>query len=335
MRIVIGPADMAACRYAISPLIETMSALRLVAGQKRAGPLGPLIGRLRPRYERLRGDEPVGTLVALFRLNGYNADFIQPPPTGVGLTFAEELAAMRATPLDRAREEIARNLVGHRTPPAYARRILEAPDVVDRLAGGIEAVWTALLEPEWPRLRALLERDVIQRAGRLSAYGWAAALRDLDPRLRWRASGQTGTIEVRVRDEGEYSLGGRGLLFVPTVFAPLIAYVEPPWPYAILYPARGVAEMFGAPDRQCPDDALQRLIGGSRAAVLLALAVPATTSQLVAQLGLSLGTVGDHLATLHAAGLLTRTRVGRSVRYERTAIGDALAAPAAEDGGRR
>jgi DNA-binding transcriptional ArsR family regulator len=93
--------------------------------------------------------------------------------------------------------------------------------------------------------------------------------------------------------------------------------------------------MFGAPDRQGPDDALQRLIGGSRAAVLLALAVPATTSQLVAQLGLSLGTVGDHLATLHAAGLLTRTRVGRSVRYERTAIGDALAAPAAEDGGRR
>ena len=326
MRIEVSPADIAACRYTVSPLIEAMSALRVLAGLEPAGPLGPVLMRLRPRYEVLRRDPAVGTLVALFRHRGYNADFIQPPPDRVGLTFAEELAAVRSTPLRRARREIARNLAGHRTPPAYARRILDAPDVVDRLADGIEAVWAALVEPEWPRLRGILERDVVQRAGRLAAYGWAEALADLDPRLRWRSVGSTGTIEVRVRDRSTYSLGGRGLLFVPTVFGKLITYVEPPWPYAIVYPARGIADLLGPADPARPRDALDRLIGPSRAAVLRALGVPATTSQLVAQLGLALGTVGDHLAALHAAGLVTRLRVGRAVRYERTALGDALAA---------
>jgi hypothetical protein len=171
MRIEVSSADVAASRYAISPLIETMSALRVVAGKETAGPLGPVVARLRPRYEALRRDPAIGTLVALFRHGGYNADFTQPPPAGVGLTFAEELAAVRGTPLRRARAEIARNLAGHPAPPAYAQRILDAPDVIARLADGIEAAWTALIEPEWPRLRAVLERDVVQRAGRLAAYG--------------------------------------------------------------------------------------------------------------------------------------------------------------------
>jgi DNA-binding transcriptional ArsR family regulator len=325
MRIEVSSADVAASRYAISPLIETMSALRVVAGKETAGPLGPVVARLRPRYEALRRDPAIGTLVALFRHGGYNADFTQPPPAGVGLTFAEELAAVRRTPLRRARAEIARNLAGHPAPPAYAQRILDAPDVIARLADGIEDAWTALIEPEWPRLRAVLERDVVQRAGRLAAYGWAEALAGLDPRLRWHADGPNGAIEVRMSDQATYALGGRGLLFVPTVFGKCIAYVEPPWPYAIVYPARGVADLLGPADPARPADALDRLIGSSRATVLRALGAPATTSQLVAQLGLALGTVGDHLAALHGAGLVTRTRLGRSVRYERTTLGDALA----------
>jgi predicted MarR family transcription regulator len=38
------------------------------------------------------------------------------------------------------------------------------------------------------------------------------------------------------------------------------------------------------------------------------------------------GSVGDHLKVLHEAGLLTRARAGRSVLYQRTPVGDALAA---------
>ncbi|SDL28902.1 ArsR/SmtB family transcription factor [Nonomuraea jiangxiensis] len=72
-------------------------------------------------------------------------------------------------------------------------------------------------------------------------------------------------------------------------------------------------------------EALSRLVGPRRADVLRALDVPATTTQLVAQLGLSLGAVGGHLAVLRDAGLVTRTRAGRAVRYEHTPLGAALA----------
>jgi DNA-binding transcriptional ArsR family regulator len=222
-----------------------------------------------------------------------------------------------------ARAELARNLAGHRAPPAYAQRILAAPDVVDRLADGLRAAWETLIEPEWPRLRAVLERDIVQRAGRLAAYGWAAALTDLHPRISWSPA---GAIVVRHRDTGRYRLDGRGLLFVPSLFADLALGVDPPQPYALVYRARGSADVLGPPVVST-GDTLGPLIGGARAAILRALAAPATTSQLVAQLGLSLGTVGGHLAVLRAAGLVTRTRTGRSVTYVASPLGEALQTP--------
>lgn len=326
MQIEVTSADVAASRYAISPLIEAVSALRLLAGQVAAGPLLPWVQRTAGPYRTLRRAVPaVGALLALFRRGGYNCDFIQPPPTAAGQSFADELAVVRATPLAQARAELARNLAGRPEPPSYARRLYESPDVVDRLADAIEAAWETLVAPDWPRLRAILERDLVQRAGRLVTYGWGAALADLDPRLTWNPAGPNGTIEIRDQDHGRHLLGGSGLLFVPSVFSPLITYTDPPWPYAIVYRARGVADLFGPPPERVPDG-LDRLIGPSRAAILRALAVPATTSQLVAQLGMSLGSVGGHLAVLHDAGLVSRARIGRTVRYARTELGDALTA---------
>ncbi|MBX7264886.1 helix-turn-helix transcriptional regulator [Micromonospora sp. Llam7] len=326
MRIEVTPSDMAASRYAISPLGEAVWALRLCTGQHAVPGLAPWVARVRPAYDELRRRLPaVGALLALLRRGGYNADFIHPAPSGTGQDFSEELAVVRATPLAQARDELARNLAGLRTPPAYARRIYESPDVVDQLADAIEASWATLVQPDWPRLRAVLERDLVHRAGRLLAYGWGAAVADLDPRLRWVSGGGLGAIEVADRDPRSYSLDGRGLLFIPTVFGMMINYVEPPWPFAIVYRASGVAELLGPPDPTRPDDVLDRLVGRTRAALLRALALPATTSQLVVQLGLSLGGVGDHLAVLREAGLVARVRSGRTVRYRRTPLGDALA----------
>ncbi|MEU4640566.1 helix-turn-helix domain-containing protein [Micromonospora sp. NPDC023814] len=327
MRIEVTPADVAASRYAISPLGEAVAALRLCAGQNPASVLAPWVARARPGYQRLRRELPaVGALLALLRRGGYNADFIQPPPDGTGRDFAEELAVVRATPLAQARDELARNLAGPRgTPPAYARRIYDSPHVVDLLADAIEAAWATLVEPDWPRLRAVLERDLLHRAGRLLAYGWGAAVADLDPRLRWAPGGAVGAIEVADGDPGVRRLDGRGLLFVPTVFGTMITYVDPPWPFAVVYRASGVAELLGSPDPGRPEDALDRLVGQGRAAVLRALAAPATTSQLAAQLGASLGGVGGHLAVLRDAGLVARARTGRTVLYRRTPLGEALA----------
>lgn len=325
MRIQVTTADIAASRYAISPLGETIWAMRLCAGQYHVPGLTPWLARTRPAYQRLRRELPaVGALLRLLRRGGYNADFVHPPPRDTGQSFADELAAFRSTPLAQARAELARNLKGLPTPPAYAQQIYRSPDVVDRLADAIEAAWTTLVEPDWPRLRTILERDLVQRAGRLVTYGWGAAVADLDPRLSWEADGPYGTVVVADGRSETHSLDGRGLLFVPTAFGKMINYVEPPWPFALVYRASGVADLLGPADPTRPPDALDRLLGRTRAAVLRALAVPATTTQLVRQLDLTLGGVGGHLTVLREAGLVTRTRTGREVRYARTPLGDAL-----------
>lgn len=122
-------------------------------------------------------------------------------------------------------------------------------------------------------------------------------------------------------------LDGAGLLLVPSVFVwpGIAAYIEPPWPRSIIYPARGVSALWEAP-ATAGAGALSDLLGRSRARLLGALDTPASTTQLARALGLAPGAVGDHLAVLLRAGLLERARAGRSVLYRRTPVGDALAA---------
>src|SRR5215217_5009443 len=113
MLIELGTADLADCRFAISPLIETHSALHLITRQIPAGVLAPWAERARPRLGELRRAEPaVGALTELFRRED-NADFLYPPPIGPRGSFADEIARVRATPLARARAELDRNLTGH------------------------------------------------------------------------------------------------------------------------------------------------------------------------------------------------------------------------------
>ncbi|TYB46159.1 ArsR/SmtB family transcription factor [Actinomadura chibensis] len=323
-RIEVGQADFAASRFGHSPLLETLNALGLVAGRIPVGALRPWVERARPRYLAIADDPAVRALVFLRRRAGYMADFVSPPPARPNLTVADQLATMRATPLDQARREVARNLADLPEPDRVVRSVLDAPDMVGRLATGMETAWHTLLEPDWPVVRSILERDIVHRAGRLAAYGWAEALDGLSRRVRWR----DGVIEVDIAAGGDavHRLGGAGLMFVPIVFSELGLAVEPGWPYTLMYRARGVAALWERPERG-PDDALAKLIGRTRADLLRLLADPATTTWLSARLRVSVGGVGDHLAVLRAAGLVTRQRSGRSVLYRRTAVGDVLADP--------
>ena len=80
------------------------------------------------------------------------------------------------------------------------------------------------------------------------------------------------------------------------------------------------------PGRVPVPETLSALLGPARARVLVLLDSPKSTTQLVALTGLALGSVGRHIQVLHAAGLLGRSRAGRSVLYYRTAAGDSLVA---------
>ncbi|MEV0144352.1 MULTISPECIES: DUF5937 family protein [unclassified Nonomuraea] len=318
--IEVTPQDVAASRFAISPLIETMHAQWVLAGRVEAGPHRRWVERWRGPYLELERALPALRATAAITGNrGDNVDFVAPPPAGMSVPFETELAAMRATPVAQAHAEVTAVLAGRPPVPAWVRELLLGPDVVRVLADAFEVLWREVVSPSWPRFHATLERDVIQRAGRLATYGWAAALGDLSSQVRWR----DGRIEIRMgRSDAHHRLGGRGLLFLPSVFTGNVgAYLEEAWPYALIYPARGVA--VEPPEA---DAGLAALVGRTRARILAELAVPATTTHLAALLGQSLGTTGEHLAALRGTGLVAGTRSGRSVLYARTPLGDALVA---------
>jgi DNA-binding transcriptional ArsR family regulator len=298
--------------------------------------LEPWLRRARDRYRILARETDLELILAL-QPPTWAVDFMAPLPSGVTTTIADLLDEVRTTPPEVAKRESTEVLRRGPAPGTRVRRILESDEVAVRAADVLAAAWDALLEPDWPVLRALLERDVVHRAGQLTARGWAAALDDLSPRLRWR----DGYIECEgMSYSNSASLGGRGLLFIPSVFIwpGLALSLEAQWPPNIIYPARGVAALWETqrgetqrgttqPDGT-PGGTLERLLGRSRAAILLVLDDAASTTQLAAVLGQSLGGLGGHLAVLRDCRLVTRSRSGRSVLYRRTPAGDALVAAA-------
>jgi DNA-binding transcriptional ArsR family regulator len=312
LRFEVTPSDLANTRFAVSPLFELTCLLRTLSGRSSAGLLpAPWRADLRPAFGRLRRDTALDAVLAL-QQPGRGAQFIVPPPTSLAQTVDEDLAAVRATPLAIARREFAR----------YGLPVAGSRGVVLDIAAALEAAWHELVAPHWPQLRAICERDVVHRAGELGRGGWAAALDGLHPAVRWRADG----IEIARMRGGSVPVGGTGLTLVPSVFVwpRIAAHYEDPWPKAIVYPARGSAALL-EPARHRPPEALAALLGRTRAALLAALAEPASTTQLARGNGVTVGAVGDHLAVLLNAGLVDRARHGRSVLYRRTPLGDALA----------
>ncbi|MFJ9023343.1 ArsR/SmtB family transcription factor [Streptomyces sp. NPDC102259] len=89
------------------------------------------------------------------------------------------------------------------------------------------------------------------------------------------------------------------------------------------YPARGIGGLWTNTTARSPE-ALVRLLGRGRAAVLGALDDPATTSALAHRLGLAPSSVSAHLTVLRDSGLLLSRRYGHQVLYERTPLGMAL-----------
>src|ERR1700744_5305752 len=191
LRIEVHSEDLTTSRFALSPLWELSNALRLLADARR-GPgepaLRPWLARARERFGDLARETDLGVILALHP-PGWGADFLAPVPVSVHTTIDDLLAQVRSTPPAQVRREVAEAL--RRQPPVEPRvaHVLAGDDVAGRCADTLAGACRGLLESEWRALRAILERDVIYRAGQLAAQGWAAALGDLHTRLSWRNSG--------------------------------------------------------------------------------------------------------------------------------------------------
>jgi DNA-binding transcriptional ArsR family regulator len=316
----LTPLALSRSRFALSPFAETLGSMLALSADQA----DPWLARWHARHHAafhaaLDADPFAKGLVRLLSSTKWLPGLVTKPPSGGMLTaLADELRDLPPTSDAELRAELEES-VAH-SWQQHDLSWLTGRGWAARTARLFDAVWRNHVEPDWPRRRALLERDVTYRAGLLAAYGWPRALQQMSRHSAWVGA---DTIRFSEQPFPDRLVGDEGMLFVPVSLSGGTWLCEAaPHRYALVYPARGSAADSGQPQ---PDQALEQLIGRGRAAVLHELQRPATSSELAAQLGCSLGTVGGHLAVLRNADLIAGTRVGRRVVYRRTGTGDLIA----------
>jgi len=319
----LSPDDLSRVRFAFSPLLETVMSFRVLLDPGRHALHLPWVEQTRGKL----ADLDLAPLYALVRPDGYLPDFLVPPPTTPLPTFEDEMARLSETPAATVVREIGYLKASGDGVGPDRERLLE-PYLMDpkatlgRLVESLLRYHEVAVAPHWPRLRVLLEGDVLKRAQALAFGGPEALFDDLHPTVRYRE----GHLEVEKPFQIEgVTPGGRGILLVPCAFAwpKLYAIIEEPWQPSLVYAPRGAAKLWVS-SRSDVEDALEAALGLGRASVLKGLAIPRTTTELARQLGVSPGTTSEHLSRLRRAGLVEPHRSGRRVFYRLSGEGEQL-----------
>ncbi|WP_143220400.1 DUF5937 family protein, partial [Actinomadura sp. CNU-125] len=283
---MFAPDDVARVRFAFSPLWEMVRSLRVLADPSGHALHLPWVHAVRPR---LRGLDlaPLRRMVPAW---GYIPDFLTPPPDTPLPDLGAELEIVRATPP----EVVAAELRFMPPDPRLAEMAERPARTLAVVADLLEDYWAAAVEPYWPRVRDLLEGDVLRRTRALAAQGAAGVFGGLHEAVAWRA----GTLTIDRRWEFRGGLDGRGLLLVPSAFVwPEVSVMIPPYQPMLSYPPTGVAALWetrrpAGPDGPAPPRSPRC---SPRAGLLLALASPASTTELAGRLGVTPAAVSQHL----------------------------------------
>ncbi|RAG80998.1 ArsR family transcriptional regulator [Streptacidiphilus pinicola] len=312
--------DLARIRFARSPLSEAVHSVRAL---KDPGGHAVHLPWARRTRALLTDRQPgFALLSALVQVPGsYIPDFLTPVPESGSPSLDEQVDALVRTPAAIVRADLER-LAGPRATPVEALH-RDPTAGLERLADELHGYWELAVAPHWPRLARLLDGEILRRA-RLMADGGAAALfADLHPMVRWE--GGLLHVDHRRYHHDRTLAAGQGLVLIPSVFVwpECFSQTNPPRQPGLIHPARGVACLWESDSATAPDG-LARVLGRSRAVLLAALDTPRSTSELATRVGMPAPTVSHHLKALHAAGLTTADRVGRSVLYLRTPAADLL-----------
>jgi DNA-binding transcriptional ArsR family regulator len=317
----LSTLDLTRTRFAFSPLWETVMGYQAMLEPSRFAIHLPWLCEAR----ELTRDLNLEPLTVLSQTRSYMPDFLTPPPITPLPEFADELRVLLATDAQTVRREVSRTYEGAVLPPA-AQAFLDDPHgSLERLAECVQAFWTLTLEPHWPRLRAMLENDILIRARSLALGGAEELFRDLNPLIRYE-NGILSLDKSMCNDwRDKIELNGRGLLLMPSAFVwpKLSMILDAPWQPTLAYTPRGVANLWTL-EPPSAGRSLELLLGKGRAEVLLSLDPPSSTLEIAQRLKLVPSGVSEHLGVLRQAGLVESQRRGRFVYYRLSQTGLAL-----------
>jgi len=319
-------ADLAATRFAISPLSETTRAMLLLARPDPAAVNMPWVRWARAKLGRRSLRLPRAWPLIVNGLNCY-PEFLNPAPAVREPELGDELARVRSTPAEAVRASLVRVFGDHPWPDSATELLQRPTESLAEIAAELAECHERLVMPHWERIRPVLEADIAYRSQLLAGGGARSLFSDLHPDLRW----SPGTLTINETDEdpsvSRIMLGPDGVVLMPSVFNwPLVSYSKATSSQTmLLYPARGTATVWeGGPGGVAAAGAVEELLGPARARLLGALRSPATTSALALRFGVTPSAVSQHLAVLHRGGLVDRQRSGRKVLYQASELGLAL-----------
>ena len=312
LRYVLNEGDVAAVRFGISPLCELGLSLRAIDDPSRF----PLQLPWLRRTEAARADLDTEALAGLIDERLWTPDFLNPRPESPLTRLDDEFEQLLATPA----ETFIGDLVAvHGHVPAVFEG---SPRVaVRRIVRALQELWEASFAPYWPRMRAVLEADVVHRGRQIAQSGLSTMLNGISSTVDYEG----GVVSVRLRDPADrvQAIDGLGLTLVPTMFTRRGSAPVGDGPPMIMYPARGQGALWEN-ERVANPAAIAAILGETRASLLSALGDPASSTELGVRFGVTASAVNQHLRALRDAGLLVSTRYGHSVLYLRSELGSAL-----------
>ena len=317
-------ADLAATRFAISPLSETTRAMLLLARPDPAAVNMPWVRWARAKLGRRSLRLPRAWPLIVNGLHCY-PEFLNPAPAVREPELGDELARVRSTPAEAVRASLVRVFGDHPWPDSATELLQRPTESLAEIAAELAECHERLVMPHWERIRPVLEADIAYRSQLLAGGGARSLFSDLHPDLRW----SPGTLTINETDEdpsvSRIMLGPDGVVLMPSVFNwPLVSYSKATSSQTtLLYPARGTATVW-EDSVTAASGAVEELLGPARARLLGALRSPATTSALALRFGVTPSAISQHLAVLNRSGLVERQRSGRRVLYQASELGLAL-----------
>jgi DNA-binding transcriptional ArsR family regulator len=318
IRLSLSARDLAATRLTYSPLWESILSFRAFTSPARRPLPVPWTAQLARAASRL-DLRPLEAALADHRVL---FDFLFPLPAGPDVAFPEQIEQLRAIASDDLAGEVCWHYESmEEVPPPALRPFVDRPrHSMERLASALLAYWDQAFRPYWPGVRTALESDLLHRSRILAAEGPVRMLQRLHPEVRWRGHG----LDLDRRADWEVQADLPGVVLVPTAFG---------WPDVVagtlggvkivVFPARGLGGLW---ERRPPDqrEAVEALLGPTRAKLALALRAPMATSDLAAMLGVGGSSVSYHLGHLRRAGIVEWHREGRRVVYRLSSLGTGL-----------
>jgi DNA-binding transcriptional ArsR family regulator len=255
-------------------------------------------------------------LLPLTPISSYFPDFLTPHTGLQGLEPG--LHTVLTTPRSRIGRELA-ELTARSGAPNWGNELATGNvQALHQLGSTMRDYFSSALAPSWPTIRARATTEHTRLTGIRTTHGVEAMLSSLLTTTSWHPADRV--LETPYPMNITIHLNGRGLTLIPSWFCSEspVALADPALPPVLVYP------LTHNPPPATDPHALAKLIGTTRAAVLLAITTATSTRAIQQRIGISPSQLSRHVAVLRDSNLITEARHGGNTFYSRTSLGNAL-----------